>query len=173
MAPFGLMLRASGSIDLRPPTMIAFSYKLTGHGWADATISDGVTEAQLTASYLSDALRDLVEAVVSLMQGADRAMCLWLGEPWEHHWILERQGDDVGVTIVWFDYPCSQSLNERGKVIFSTRCGLRKFAMILLNQLWQLLKDWGIDGYRTRWGHAFPMVEYRTLEEMIRNYSVA
>ena len=43
---------------------------MTGKGWAEARIADDDSWAILTASYLSDALGDLLEAIGVLLEGA-------------------------------------------------------------------------------------------------------
>ena len=42
---------------------VEFKYRLVGTGWAEARIEDEEAWAGLTASYLSDALGNLLEAV--------------------------------------------------------------------------------------------------------------
>ena len=52
-----------------------FTYCLVGAGWAEATLSDGPSSATLTASYLGDALGELLEANGTRFEGADEARC--------------------------------------------------------------------------------------------------
>jgi hypothetical protein len=49
--------------------MIRLEYALVAHGWATATLSDGTNSAEVTASYLTDALGDLSRAVIALLRG--------------------------------------------------------------------------------------------------------
>jgi hypothetical protein len=60
--------------------MISLTYRLTGSGWALATIANEQSEMKIPASYLCDALRDFVDAVQSLFV-ADSAQCMWEQEP--------------------------------------------------------------------------------------------
>ena len=55
--------------------MFSFEYRLIGKGWAQAVISDGTEATVLTASYLSDALRHLVESAAIVVEGAAEARC--------------------------------------------------------------------------------------------------
>jgi hypothetical protein len=82
---------------------VEFSYRLTGVGWAEATITCGDRSATLTASYMSDALAELLLAVGELADGADAARCSWEEEPGEFRWLFARAGEDVDLRILWFD----------------------------------------------------------------------
>jgi len=79
----------------------SFSYKLTGHGWAECTVMDGDDASPMRVSYLSDALGDLVRAVLSLFESATSCVveCEWTDEPGEYHWRFTRIGDSVHVQI--------------------------------------------------------------------------
>lgn len=52
---------------------ISVQYNLTGAGWSECIIEIRYQQAHLTASYLSDALADLLDAVTALVRGADEA----------------------------------------------------------------------------------------------------
>lgn len=56
--------------------MITFTYRLEGAGWAVASIADEQNEMTVPASYLCDALRDLVDAAQSLSV-TNTAECIW------------------------------------------------------------------------------------------------
>ena len=46
--------------------MFTFTYMLTGSGWSEATIADDGAALTLRVSYLSNALRDLTDAMIAL-----------------------------------------------------------------------------------------------------------
>jgi hypothetical protein len=52
---------------------VVFDYRLTGHGWGDAAFRICEQTASLSASYLGDALGELLEAIVALTRGEERA----------------------------------------------------------------------------------------------------
>jgi len=60
---------------------VDFRYEIYGVGWARARIRDGASEVRLRASYLGDALGDLLETLVYLLWGAEIAQCSWEEEP--------------------------------------------------------------------------------------------
>lgn len=100
-------------------------YRLSGTGWADATVSDGEASAELSASYLADALGDLLRAVVALTEGAAEARCSWAEEPGEYRWIFARRGDDVSLRILGFLR--GQRSDAEGEEQFATTRPLRTF----------------------------------------------
>jgi hypothetical protein len=148
---------------------ITFVYHLTGTGWSEANISDGVTHAMLSASYLSDALGDLTRAVLSLLHGAEEDACSWLEEPGEYQWRFRRVGDELAIQILWFDDWYELVLDKTGRLHFTTRCSLFRFASQLEAALKQLLEEHGLEGYRQKWyEHEFPAAEHQKLTEWLR-----
>jgi hypothetical protein len=146
---------------------VTFWYRLVGSGWSEAGIFDGVDKAFLTASYLSDALRDLTGAVIALLQGAEEARCAWQEEPGEYRWALRRRGDHLKIDNLWFGDTFSGEADERGKPVFSSECSLLRFVGQLRDQLAKLLDEHGAEGYQRTWGISFPQDEYLRLGELI------
>src|SRR5688572_1839754 len=115
-----------------------FSYQLTGVGWADATVADSVRSAVITASYSTDALGDLLQAVGVLLEGGGEARCSWDTEPAEFRWIFRRAGDEVRLGVLFFgdiewDENGSPGPDEEGEVIFATRQPLLTLASAVAN----------------------------------------
>ena len=77
-----------------------FGYRLTGTGWSEARLGDGPCSVRITASYLGDALGELLEAVGVLLEGAEQARCSWAEEPGEYRWIFDRAGSDVRLRVL-------------------------------------------------------------------------
>lgn len=153
---------------------ITFTYNLVGKGWSEAEIKDGESRATLTASYLSDALGDLVRAILGLLGTADKTTCSWAEEPGEYRWIFKKQGDSLFIKIVWFDVLWTNKPDEEGTSVFSSSCKLRRFSVQLKNQLEKLLDQYGLDDYRQKWGnYDFPLSEYEKLSEIISNTKAA
>jgi hypothetical protein len=152
-------------------TVFTFTYILSGSGWSEATITDDGEALTLHVSYLSNALRDLTDAMIALMRGATHASCAWQGEDVQHEyrWIFDQDDGDVHVKIVEFDRLFSRKGDYQGTTIFSTRCPRRRLVGQVLNQLWRILTDLGFHGYKERWHmHDFPLDEYRLLEDLMR-----
>jgi hypothetical protein len=111
---------------------VHFEFSLTGMGWARASLQSTNDSAQLTASYLSDALPDLLRALLELVGGAERATCTWEEEPGEYSWEFDRVDDVVHVRItgedVWDDdddEPCVATCRRaRGRTLVPEGPGL-------------------------------------------------
>ena len=75
--------------------MIEFDYRLVGTGWSEARVADAHRHAVSTASYLSDALGNTIEAVAPVVEGAGEPRCSWDEEPGEYRWILKGVDDGL------------------------------------------------------------------------------
>ena len=125
----------------------------------------------MTVWDVTDALKDLVDAVIASMKGAPRVTCIWEDddERGQYRWVLEREGDEVRITILWLVGAFNRRFDDTGTSLWTARYPVRKLAMVVLNELWRLLGEWGIDSYRRASRRFdFPLVEYRALEELIR-----
>jgi hypothetical protein len=69
---------------------VEFRYDLVGVGWSECTLIIDDTHVTVTASYLSDALRDLVAAVSRVTAGLPDATASFDEEPGEYRWRLFR-----------------------------------------------------------------------------------
>jgi hypothetical protein len=147
-----------------------FRYRLTGRGWAEARIADDASHAILTASYLSDALGDLLEAVGRLLEGASEARCSWEEEPGEYRWIFTRTDDsDAQLNILAFDDMYSRPAtlpgvaqphpqpDERGELRFSTTQPISVLAGAIADGAAATLDELGEENYLAEWVEApFP-----------------
>ena len=75
-------------------------FKLRGAGWASACLeADGVT-AELTASYLSDALGNLLRALGELIAWEESARCSLAEEPGEFRWLFGVAGPHAALAAL-------------------------------------------------------------------------
>lgn len=141
--------------------MISFTYRLTGSGWALATIANEQSEMKIPASYLCDALRDFVDAVQSLFV-ADSAQCMWEQEPGLVIWELRRDGPNVAVKVFWDEW------DHEGES-FAGDDDLLRFSGQVDRELDGLLVTWGADGYLRKWHlHPFPHEAHTKLKQGIQ-----
>jgi hypothetical protein len=138
---------------------VAIIYSLTGRGWAECVVEINDRQVHLIASYLSDALADLLYAVESVVRGIEDATALFIDEPGEYRWRLRRISPDrIWVQIIAFDECWSKRPDEEGKLILDAECRLRTFAGAVLSASQQVLATHGFDGYREQWvNHDFPI----------------
>lgn len=138
---------------------ISIQYNLTGVGWSECIVEIDNQKAYLTASYLSDALTGLLEAVTTVVKGTDEATAFFTEEPGEYRWRLTRVSQErLYVRILWFDESFSDHPDGNGRLILETQCRLRTFAGAVLSSSQRVLKTHGLEGYREKWvKHEFPV----------------
>ena len=157
--------------------MISFRYELQGAGWADAYLGDGTTTTTVPASYLCDALRDLVDAIQSLFT-TNTAECVWLEEPGEAKWILRRNGESVDLCVEWWNEARTHpDRNEwqlvLDKVMFSSSDKFINLAKQMDQELVRLLEKWRLDGYLKAWEYPFPVEAHQRLRQSIAAHATA
>jgi hypothetical protein len=139
---------------------IAIEYNLTGSGWAECIVEIDARRVRLTASYLSDALADLLDAVECVVRGIEDTTALFIEEPGEYRWRFQRVSPDrLSVKIIEFsDAWQHRPPDEEGELILDVECRLRSFAGAVLEASQQVLATHGFDGYREQWvRHDFPI----------------
>lgn len=150
-----------------PSSVLRFSWALTGRGWIETSLSDNRHQLTFTASYLSDAVADLVWIVLSLLKGAETGRCDWQQEPGEYRWLFSRQDEQVEIRILWFPETFSHRSDEQGDCVLVLTCSLLKFATKIHKQLHQLHLLWGQEGYERQWGYPFPKAEWQQLRALL------
>ena len=142
-----------------------FKYRLTGTGWAEARVADGASSATITASYLEDALGELLETIAYLLEGAEKARCSWQEEPGEYRWIFERADAEVRLRVLEFSDNYSPDPDDRGTVVFETRAPLRGVAEAVAQGAQRVLDAYGEDEYLRRWvDHQFPVAHLQQIQ---------
>jgi hypothetical protein len=144
---------------------VSIDYQLTGSGWSECTIDVFGQRCVVTASYLSDALRELVSGVNHILGGGSEARFRFDEEPGEYRWILSRITDQaVAIRILEFAELWGEKADSEGKQLFEATCPIRYVADALLQTLNALLAEHGIEGYRKKWLEAeFPKDDYLKL----------
>jgi hypothetical protein len=155
---------------------VTFTYRLTGTGWADADIRIGDALAHASASYLGDALGELLDAVVAVVEGEVAARASWEEEPGEYRWALDRDDADVRVRVLDFreSRGIVESPDEDGDVLLDQRCDLNDFATAVAGAARSVLDEYGAEGYREKWvEHDFPLESLTRLEALLGDRSRA
>lgn len=143
----------------------AFQFELVGSGWAAATLRSGPATVRVRASYLGDALGDLLAATWTLLDGDDLARCSWWEEPGEYRWLFIRTGQQVDLQILWFDELRANQPDEFGRLAFSTTQPLQRFAAATASGAAACLRTHGLQGYRAKWvDNDFPSDELAAIE---------
>lgn len=146
-------------------------YNLTGRGWSECIVEINDRRITVTASYLSDALADLLDAVASIARGANEARAKFEEEPGEYRWIFTRlPPDKLRICILWFGNTFSTKLDTEGEKVFEIECRLRTFAGAILSASQRVLEVNRIEGYKQKWvNHKFPIQLQAKLKKALKN----
>lgn len=145
---------------------VTIDYKLTGRGWAECRIEIGDQTATVSASYLSDALGDLVFAAARLAEGSSGETVSFAEEPGEFRWRFSlRAPDRLLVRIKFFRDTFSKLSDGKGKTVFEAECRLRTFCGAVLSASQNIMKTYGAEGYRAEWvNNDFPIRQQERLK---------
>ena len=138
--------------------MILFTYRLSGAGWAVATIANERSAMSIPASYLCDALGDFVDAVQSLFD-SNYAECLWEEEPGIVRWEFRRDGSRVILKVGWDQTEGEHLVGEDDWLHFSEEVD---------RELDRLLVEWGEERYFEEWEYRFPKEGHYKLKQGIK-----
>jgi hypothetical protein len=147
-----------------------FTYGTFEHRLLDATLTDGEQSATLIASaVLYDAPADLLWAAVQLLESTPIVRIHWFHEPGEYRWRLERMGESVSIQVWWLRQASRSLKDEEGTLIFSSVCGLLRFARQVRAATQVILDRYGREEYQFRWQWDFPDSAHKRLAELIRS----
>lgn len=155
-----------------------FDFRVTGTGWCEALISDGQRSLLPTASYLFDAPKALLSAVVAVLRGQSPVACIWQEEPGQYVWLFIRQGDSAELRIVWRDRgfagpsnvnywftPSDADITEEAELVI--RVAVTDLGRAVVRALEHMLVGEGRTDYEERWTMPFPDREYAELRECL------
>jgi len=150
-----------------------FSFTLVGTGWAEATFSKGDETAILIASYLSDPLFELFEALNRLNENlSNMERILFVDEPGESLLTLTRVSfQDICIEIFmndeWEEFDSSFPKKEGKKVlIYSDSDSLSNFIAVICEGIDSLLRSMSILDYNKRWAqYEFPMESFNKIRK--------
>lgn len=160
----------AGPHTLGDAVRVEFEYLLTGTGWAEGRIRHGAESATITASYLGDALGDLLTLVDLVLDGAKEADCSWEEEPGEYRWIARRNGTgQVTVQVLWFSDSFPPQPEADGSTVFLATADVEDFAAAIATGARQLLAHLDEDEYLKQWvDHPFPIELLKKIENALR-----
>ena len=142
-------MRHSGAVE--------FSFRLTGTGWARARLAHGSEEIELPASYLSDALGEVLGAVAEIQEGEQSAAASWELEPGEYRWLFSRTNGEINLQVLAFRDAYPRLPDADGSVVFAATCPVGEMARAFAEGARTVLNLEGEDGYRQKWvEHSFP-----------------
>jgi hypothetical protein len=148
---------------------LAIDYKLTGTGWAECSISNGEQSCTVTASYLSDALGNLVLAAVALLRQFNALSFSFDEEPGEYRWVFTpTRVNEFELKILDFDDRYSEKPDSEGRLLFRTVCIPEIFANAVHQAAQKVLEQHGEAGYLTMWNeYPFPSERVNELSQLL------
>ncbi len=154
-----------------------FTYTLNGIGWADVHFELDGKSLYLEPSYLTDALNDLVEGLISIIPGCvpggdikETACFDWNCEPWGVTWSLTLLPQDK-LHIKIYRYKDIFLKKDPPSIELDSICDLKDFVAEVVNTLEEIIKQCGFVGYRFTWHtHSdFPISGYFRLKHFLEN----
>lgn len=172
---YAVAMDGPDSMTSRPAASgFTFEFRLAGTGWAWAKVGDDSSSAEVTASYLGDALGDLLAAIRTVLDGDAVARCSWWEEPGEYRWIFVRENRRVTLRLLEFDRLWSDAPDHDGRLIFQTSQSLRVMALAMSEGAAACLDEWGHEGYRATWvENDFPADELAAIQTLLARPSAS
>jgi hypothetical protein len=148
---------------------LRIAYKLIGAGWSECTLEAGDTRAEITASYLSDALGNLVLSAVAVGSGFGLVAFGFDEEPGEYRWVLQTiENNVVRLRILEFPQLWGYEPNEKGRCVLEVVTTPLAFAKAVQICAASVLQEYGAQGYAEKWvSHPFPERELALLDEVV------
>jgi hypothetical protein len=151
---------------------IQISYSLPGTGWSKCMVETGHARTELSASYLSDALGNLVLSAITVASGFQTVEFGFDKEPGEYRWsICGMENNAIEVRIVEFQSRAANQATEMGRVLLSGITTRRDFARAVHLCATSVLDEYGVKGYAEKWAaHPFPERTLHLLGEAIADW---
>ncbi len=147
---------------------VSFTYTLRGAGWARGELVIGDTSINILASYLTDALGDLVRAAAALSQGAIAVAVPWVEEPGSNEWSFEQTASAVRVRVNHHESLTPRRDTDSGEPRFDASCSTRDLCLAIADGAQRVLDELDLDGYRARWKpHPFPTEPLAALKSLL------
>ncbi|MFF2119124.1 hypothetical protein ACFVXH_17535 [Kitasatospora sp. NPDC058184] len=143
-------------------------WTLDGPGWADCRVTDGQNDAEVTASYITNAPEDLLTAIARLVSGEAETRAQFEAEPTAFRWIFYREGDDVWIRLLRL--PDGARHDNAGTEIWSTQQDVDTVARAVIRCFDDAATKYGESGYRGKWGEHFPRTELEALRSLWRTH---
>lgn len=151
---------------------LRISYRLVGTGWSACTVQAGDARAELSASYVSDALGKLVLSAVAVGSGFRAVSFGFDEEPGEYRWVVEaEQNNLMRLRILEFQELWGHEPNDKGRCMFEFVTTPLVYAKAVAACAADVLQTYGLDGYNDKWAsEPFPEPELVLLERVVERW---
>ncbi|TCZ79382.1 hypothetical protein E0485_05840 [Paenibacillus albiflavus] len=141
--------------------MIFLRFEDIKSGWCRITFGTDEIEAELSVSYLTDFISDLINRTAILLEGSDYEVIKCYYEPGQYILSLNRMMDQISISIA--ETQSSGSLN-----IYNGTDQLKKFGRVLLKELERVKNEKSITQYNEEWKYKFPEDTIERLRKAVK-----
>lgn len=159
--------------------IVQFDFNLvrSAPGWADPRVEVGGTSMEMRASYVTDALGDLLNSMMLLVNGSPVAECEWTQEPGGWRWTFIRHSEtevDVRIAFKPDVFEERWMAHDSGEVRTDSRLGLEEVVRAIAGGARRCLDEFGAPGFASQWlEHPFPRLQLEALERWLDAGEVA
>lgn len=153
---------------MSPP--ITITYELVGAGWSTCIVEAGEQQVKLSASYLSDALGNLVLFALAVASGFHSASFGFDEEPGEYRWVAEATGANLTrLRVFEFQELWGRKPNKDGRLLLEVELKPLDLAEAVSTAADSVFERYGLKGYAERWAeHPFPERELGLLKSTVQ-----
>jgi hypothetical protein len=144
------------------------TWTLLHHGWASCVVADNHSQAEMFASYVTDAPEDLLDAIRHITLGDDQAHADLEGEPTIYRWQFNRHATDVDILIT--SYPSRRHSEAAAALLWTSRQPVHTVARAVIRAFDAVATEYGHDEYRASWGRPVPDLELAGLRAAWRSH---
>lgn len=143
-----------------------------GSGQCNTTIVIDNKKEWIPASYISDAVGDLLAAFNRILEGSASESFSWWEEPGEYRWRFTRQGSHLSIRILSFKETFGSRPDAEGYNPLVASCGLNEFGIALKKALSRVSALLSPTEYKKEWDYEFPDIEYRKLQKLLKQRGI-
>ena len=137
---------------------LSITYSLTGAGWSRCSLTFADQTCNISASYLSDALGNLILSALGMMQGYGSMAFGFDEEPGEYRWVIRRiDGNTMNLRILEFPQLWGNEPDSAGEELMNIELPIEDYAKAVEQVADSLFTEHGESDYLNKWvEHAFP-----------------
>lgn len=137
---------------------LCISYTLAGTGWSKCVVEANDSRAELSASYLSDALGNLVLSAIAVASGFHTAEFGFDEEPGEYRWsLIAVDNNTIRLRLFEFEELWGNKPTASGRLHLETTLTPLAYAKAVHACAAAVQKEHGVAGYAEKWAeHPFP-----------------
>jgi hypothetical protein len=144
--------------------LITLRFEHIKSGWCTIIFANGESETEISISYLTDFIRDFVNTIASMLEGAKQSIIKCYYEPGQYIFTLnELTTKQVSISI--------DETRSTGNInIFLGIEDMNKLGRLLLRELERVKMELGIKHYKQAWNYDFPDTVVERLRLAIKQY---